>query len=138
MADENQKMKQIATENHEEGVRMKIKVEQMKDRPDRIPPIVAYFSTGYDPFAVNPETGEKETPKITVYRHKDESKKRIQVVVTPPNANVDFVGTNYTGENAARQTTTYTLGILNKETKTMKILPVCCNKVKTFESFSMF
>ncbi|KAL1212063.1 hypothetical protein V5N11_028272 [Cardamine amara subsp. amara] len=130
MADENQKMKQIAeTEIPEEGVRMKIKVEHIRDRPDRIPPIVAYFSTGYDPFAVNPETGEKETPKVTVYRHKDESKKRVQLVVSPPNSNVDFVGNSYSGENAARQTTMYTLGILNRQTKTMKVLPICCNKI---------
>lgn len=127
------KGKEIATEteNQNEGKKFTVRVTQIRERPDRISPIVTYFSTRYDPCEVDEETGEKvnETPKVTVYKHKDESKKRLQVVVSPPGENVEFVGTNYTGEQAAMQTTAYALGILNRETKTMRIIPVAHNKV---------
>ncbi|VVB01164.1 unnamed protein product [Arabis nemorensis] len=112
---------------------MKIKIKQISDKSDRVPPIVAYFASGYDPFAKNPESRVIETPKVTVYRHKDESKKRLQVVVSPPDSNVEFVGSNYTGEQTARQTCVYKLGVLNKETRTLKILPIAHNKIVRLE-----
>ncbi|AEE75443.1 unnamed protein product [Arabidopsis thaliana] len=132
------KGKKIATETedeNEEDKRVTLKVTQVAERPDRISPIVAYFSTGYDPCKVDPKTGKRvhETPKVTVYKHKDDSKKRIQVVVSPPGARVEFVGTNYTGEQAAMQTNTYRVGVFNREAKTLRILPVAHNKIIRLE-----
>ncbi|CAL9220760.1 unnamed protein product [Arabidopsis halleri] len=132
------KGKEIASETedqNEEDKRITLKVTQVSERPDRISPIVAYFSTGYDPCKVDPETGKRvhETPKVTVYKHKDDSKKRIQVVVSPPGARVEFVGTNYTGEQAAMQTNTYRVGVFNREAKTLRILPVAHNKIIRLE-----
>ncbi|XP_010465269.1 PREDICTED: DNA-directed RNA polymerase I subunit rpa49 [Camelina sativa] len=135
------KGKEIATETEPEtedqhkDKKIRLKVTQIRERPDRISPIVAYFSTSYDPCEVDPETGEKvhETPKVTVYKHKDETKKRLQVVVSPPGANVEFVGTNYTGEQAAMQTTAYSLGIVNREKKTIRIFPIAHNKIIRLE-----
>ncbi|XP_010487173.1 PREDICTED: DNA-directed RNA polymerase I subunit rpa49-like [Camelina sativa] len=133
------KGKEIATETETEDQnrdkKIRLKVTQIRERPDRISPIVAYFSTSYDPCEVDPETGEKvhETPKVTVYKHKDETKKRLQVVVSPPGANVEFVGTNYTGEQAAMQTTAYALGVVNREKKTIRIFPVAHNKIIRLE-----
>ncbi|CAE5967199.1 unnamed protein product [Arabidopsis arenosa] len=132
------KGKEIASETedqNEEDKRITLKVTQVSERPDRISPIVAYFSTGYDPCKVDPETSKRvhETPKVTVYKHKDDSKKRIQVVVSPPGARVEFVGTNYTGEQAAMQTNTYRVGVFNREAKTLRILPVAHNKIIRLE-----
>ncbi|CAH8260407.1 unnamed protein product [Arabidopsis lyrata] len=132
------KGKEIASETedqNEEDKRITLKVTQVSERPDRISPIVAYFSTGYDPCKVDPETGKRvhETPKVTVYKHKDDSKKRIQVVVSPPGARVEFVGTNYTGEQAAMQTNTYRVGVFNREARTLRILPVAHNKIIRLE-----
>ncbi|KAG7577171.1 RNA polymerase I associated factor A49-like [Arabidopsis thaliana x Arabidopsis arenosa] len=132
------KGKEIASETedqNEEDKRITLKVTQVSERPDRISPIVAYFSTGYDPCKVDPETGKRvhETPKVTVYKHKDDSKKRIQVVVSPPGARVEFVGANYTGEQAAMQTNTYRVGVFNREARTLRILPVAHNKIIRLE-----
>lgn len=115
------------TENHEEDETMNVKVKQISEKPDRVPPIVAYFASGYDPCA---QCDDVESPRVTVYRHKAESKKRLQVVVRPPGSSVEFVGSNYTGEQAARQTCVYTLGVLDKETQTLRILPIAHNKVE--------
>ncbi|CAN8259425.1 unnamed protein product [Cochlearia groenlandica] len=115
------------TANREHDATMDITVQQIAEKPDRISPIVAYFASGYDPCA------NIESPEVTVYRHKAETKKRIQVVVSPPGSSVEFVGTNYTGEQAARQTCVYTLGVLDKETQTLKILPIAHNKVFRLE-----
>ncbi|ESQ48600.1 hypothetical protein EUTSA_v10020760mg [Eutrema salsugineum] len=118
------------TENHDEGETMEINVKEISEKPDRVPPIVAYFASGYDPCA---QSGERESPTVTVYRNKLESKKRLQVVVSPPGKSVEFVGSNYTGEQAARQTCVYKLGVLDKETQTLRILPIAHNKIFRLE-----
>ena len=40
-----------------------------------------------------------------------------------------FLGTNYSGEAAAPQICTYALGVLDKETQTLRIVPITSNKV---------
>lgn len=50
-------------------------------------------------------------------------------MVTPNGTNVDFVGTNYTGEATTGQSCNFALGVLDKATQTLKILPVASNKV---------
>ncbi|KFK38743.1 hypothetical protein AALP_AA3G155200 [Arabis alpina] len=127
-----QKSKKKITENHHEDGAIDIKVKRISEKPDRISPIVAYFSSGYNPCAQS-EEDVVESPKVTVYKHKAEAKKRLQVVVSPPGANVEFVGTNYSGEAAARQTCMYSLGVLDKETQTLRILPIAYNKIIRLE-----
>lgn len=114
------------TENHEEDETMNIEVNQISEKSDRISPIVAYFPSGYDPCSEN----QKSDYRVTVYKHKDKSKKRLQVVVSPQGSTVEFVGSNCTSEQATRQTCMYTLGVLDKETQTLKILPIAHNKVE--------
>uniref|UniRef100_A0A1J3G8U3 DNA-directed RNA polymerase I subunit RPA49 n=1 Tax=Noccaea caerulescens TaxID=107243 RepID=A0A1J3G8U3_NOCCA len=121
------------TENRDEdddAATIDISVKQISEKPDRIPPIVAYFASGYDPSS---QSGDRGSPNVTVYRHKAESKKRLEVVVSPPGSSVEFVGSNYTGEQAARQTCVYTLGVLDKEAQTLRILPIAHNKVFRLE-----
>ncbi|CAH8359858.1 unnamed protein product [Eruca vesicaria subsp. sativa] len=121
--DKKKKKKNKKTENNEP---LDVTVKQISDKADRISPIVAYFASGYDPCS--------QSPKVTVYRHKVETKKRIKVVVSPPGSNVEFVGSNFTGEQSSRQTCVYTLGVLDKETQTLKIVPIAYNKVVRLET----
>ncbi|KAK1401239.1 hypothetical protein POM88_000844 [Heracleum sosnowskyi] len=54
---------------------------------------------------------------------------RFQVVVKPRGSEVNFVGTNYSGEAAVPQLCTYALGVLDKDTQTLKIVPITSNKM---------
>ncbi|KAJ0244794.1 DNA binding / DNA-directed RNA polymerase [Hirschfeldia incana] len=106
-----------------------ITVKQISEKPDRISPIVAYFASGYDPSSSSSQSGE--APKVTVY--KTASQKRTEVVVSPPGSNVEFVGSSHGGQ-VARQTCVYTLGVLDKETQTLRILPIAHSKVLRLET----
>lgn len=54
------------------------------------------------------------------------------MVVSPTGSNVDFVGTNYSGEATAGQQCRYAVGVFDKEAQTLKIVPVACDKVNEF------
>ncbi|CAN6991537.1 hypothetical protein IGI04_003647 [Brassica rapa subsp. trilocularis] len=99
-----------------------ITFKQISEKSDRIPPIVAYFSSGYDPSAQS-----RESPKVAVYQ--TASRKRTRVVVSPRGSNVEFVGSSHNGEQIARQTCVSVLGVLDKETQTLRILPIAHQKV---------
>ncbi|XP_010488984.1 PREDICTED: DNA-directed RNA polymerase I subunit rpa49 [Camelina sativa] len=126
-----------STDHVEERKKIRLRVKQIRERPDRMSPIVAYFSTSYDPLEVDPETGERvhETPEVTVYTHRDEPKEKFQVVVRPPGANVYFKGTSYSGETAVETNTAYALGVVNREAKTIRIFPVAANKCIRLEPY---
>ena len=85
---------------------------------------MGYFPSGFDP------NGDRSSTVARVFRNKDKPK-RLQLVVSQNNGSkVDFVGTNYTGEAAAgHQHCSYALGVLDKETQTLKIVPIASNKV---------
>lgn len=102
------------------------KVQILRDHPERIPPIVGYFPSGFDP-QKNSESGSGST-SIRVYRNMRQTK-RLQLVVSPNGSPVDFVGTNYSGEAAAGQRCMYALGVFDKETQTLKVVPIAANKV---------
>ncbi|XP_019059098.1 PREDICTED: uncharacterized protein LOC104822775 [Tarenaya hassleriana] len=124
--------------NEEKEETMNIRVKQISEKPDRIAPIVAYFASGYDPSDKTDGDGDGDgdghCPDVEVYRHKAGTKsKRLQVVVSPPGSSVKFVGSNYTGEGATGQTCVYTLGVLDKEKQTLKILPIASNKIFILE-----
>ncbi|XVF13627.1 hypothetical protein REPUB_Repub08aG0223900 [Reevesia pubescens] len=120
----------------------KVKIQLFQEQPNKIPPLVAYFPSGYNPCKTNPqEKGEEEEPnnqsnppKVKVFRNMAQKKSnRLQVVVSPSECNVDFVGTSYTGEAAAPQACKYSLGVLDKETGTLKIVPIASNKIFRLE-----
>ncbi|OMO93251.1 RNA polymerase I associated factor, A49-like protein [Corchorus olitorius] len=58
---------------------------------------------------------------------------RLEVVVSPNGSNVDFVGSSYRGEAAAAQVCRYSLGVLDKEFGTLKIVPIASNKIFRLE-----
>ncbi|XP_030490687.2 DNA-directed RNA polymerase I subunit rpa49 [Cannabis sativa] len=102
-------------------------VEMVKEQTDKLAPLVGYFPSGFDP-------NKDPSSTITrVFRNKDKPK-RLELVVTPnATSKVDFVGTNYSGEAAAGQHCSYALGVLDKETQTLKIVPIASNKIFRLE-----
>jgi DNA-directed RNA polymerase I subunit RPA49 len=109
---------------------IKVKFHSIQEQPNTALPLVGYFPSGYDP--LNPETN-KNPPKVRVYKHK-QKEKRMQLVVTPTgSSNVDFVGTNYLGEGQAPQICKYALGVLDKDTGVLKIVPIAANKIFRLE-----
>lgn len=100
-----------------------VKIQTVHASSDKISPLVGYFPTNFDPFKDG-----KESSEVTVYQNVQRSN-RYQVVVRPNGSDVNFVGTSYSGEAAAPELCTYALGVLDKDTQTLKIVPITCNKV---------
>jgi DNA-directed RNA polymerase I subunit RPA49 len=98
-----------------------VSVDFVKDAPDRAAPVVGYFSTGFNPI-------ESADNDVKLFRHKSHAT-RMDLVVSPSGSNLDFVGKSYAGEAAAPQICTYALGVLDKESQTLKIVPIAANKV---------
>ncbi|XAR49912.1 hypothetical protein NMG60_11004095 [Bertholletia excelsa] len=112
-----------------------VKIETLGEHPDRICPFVGYFPSGYDPLRDQSTDREEPQPpqaKVKVFRH-EAHKNRLQLVVSPNGSQVDFVGTSYAGEAAAPQVCTYGLGVLDKESQTLKIVPIASNKIFRLE-----
>ncbi|PWA63966.1 DNA binding,DNA-directed RNA polymerase [Artemisia annua] len=100
-----------------------VKIETLNPTPDKSLPIIGYFSSGYDPH------NKKRKTEVKVMKHVKRSN-RMQVVVSCDNNDkVKFVGTNCSGEATAQQVCSYSLGVLDKETGVLKILPIESNKV---------
>jgi DNA-directed RNA polymerase I subunit RPA49 len=85
-------------------------------------PVVGYFPTGYDPLAAD------HPPSGRLFRH-EKHHNRIELVVSARGKGPDFVGRSYAGEAAAPQLCGYALGVLDKASGTLKIVPIASNKV---------
>ncbi|KAI5068500.1 hypothetical protein GOP47_0016845 [Adiantum capillus-veneris] len=103
-------------------------------------PFVGYFPSGFDPLQFKQEhetQSEQEDPgrlKVSAYQNTEKYKTRQhQVVVTPPDTTLDFVGTNYLGEGAMWQPGNYVLGVFDKESLTLQLLPLSGTKVLRME-----
>ncbi|KAK8578852.1 hypothetical protein V6N13_142129 [Hibiscus sabdariffa] len=116
---------------------LQVKIQLVQEQPNKIPPLLAYFPSGYSPCKTQREEeggGGASTPKVRVFRNTAQRKgNRLQVVVSPGGSNVDFVGSSYTGEAASAQVCRYSLGVLDKETGTLKIIPIATNKIFRME-----
>lgn len=104
------------------------KIEMLSEQPNKISPLVGYFPSGFEPL----DDQELPKSKIRVLRHEKRTN-RLQLIVSPNNKQVDFVGTNYSGEAIAPQVCTYALGVLDKESQTLKIVPIASNKLFRLE-----
>ena len=85
-------------------------------------PVVGYFPSGYDPLAA------ADPPRARLFRHEKHAS-RVELVVGSPGGGPDFVGRSYAGEAAAPQLCGYALGVLDKASGTLKIVPIAANKV---------
>lgn len=104
------------------------KIEVVSSDPSKMLPFIGYFTSGFD--AVKSSSGTD----VQVYRNKV-MHKRTELVVSPAGSSVEFVGTSYEGEAvaAARNPATYMLGVFDKESQTLKIVPIGGNKIFRLE-----
>lgn len=103
-----------------------VKIQTVHGNSDKVSPLVGYFPTSFDPFK------DSNSPEVNLYQNVKRNN-RFQVVVNPSGSDVNFVGTNYSGEAASPQLCTYALGVLDKDTQTLKILPITANKIFRLE-----
>ncbi|KAK4414182.1 DNA-directed RNA polymerase I subunit rpa49 [Sesamum alatum] len=98
-------------------------------------PIIGYFPSGYDPMknnSVNPDPNSS----VKVYKSvnsRNPRNPRMQVVVGVSGSQVNFVGTNYSGEATTPQLCNYALGVLDKETRVLKMVPIAANRIFRLE-----
>ncbi|KAK9102414.1 hypothetical protein Sjap_019668 [Stephania japonica] len=106
--------------------KLDVKMEIVPENPEKVAPLVGYFPSGFDPLKSEDEVG------VRVFRNKTKPN-RMQLVVSPNGSKVDFVGSNHSGEAAAAQLCTYALGVFDKDTQTLKIVPIASNKIFRLE-----
>ncbi|OVA10366.1 RNA polymerase I associated factor [Macleaya cordata] len=111
--------------------RIEVKMEIVPQHPEKIAPLVGYFPSGYDPQKIY-TSEDDEPPRVRVFTNKQRSS-RLELVVSPKGSKVNFVGTSHSGEATASQACTYALGVLDKETQSLKIVPIACNKIFRLE-----
>ncbi|KAL5755647.1 hypothetical protein ACOSP7_020049 [Xanthoceras sorbifolium] len=133
--------------------RIKATVQFIPDQPNKTPPLVGYFPSGFDPNKSQDREfrsengGEDRDPdgessaaaaaaRVRVYRNMNERKNktgRLELVVSPAGSGVEFVGTSYSGEAMAPQFCQYAVGVLDKKSQTLKIVPIASNKIFRLE-----
>ncbi|XP_078429520.1 DNA binding / DNA-directed RNA polymerase [Wolffia australiana] len=128
------KKKKMNKKKKSKKKQLNVRVEAVTESADRSAPLVGYFPSGYDPLK-GAEEGQE--PKIRVFRHPQRAA-RLELVVSPrlndgSESNVEFVGTSYTGEATNPQFCTYALGVINKETQSLRIVPIAANKIFRLE-----
>lgn len=121
---------QLHTSKKKKKTKLNVTIQTQNEQPGKLAPLVGYFPSGFDP--TNNGSNPGNPPDIRVYRNQKRAK-RLELVVSPNGSNVDFVGTNYSGEAAAGRMCSYALGVLDKETKKLKIVPIAANKIFRLE-----
>ncbi|XP_047325672.1 DNA-directed RNA polymerase I subunit RPA49 [Impatiens glandulifera] len=124
--EEEQGMNEMLERKEEDEI--KLKVEILGEQPDKISPIVGYFPSGFDPL----KKQHGPPPEIRVFRNTKRTQ-RLQLVVTPNQSQVDFIGHSHSSEIAAGSQCNYALGVLDKETGILKIVPIASNKIFRLE-----
>ncbi|KAE9449890.1 hypothetical protein C3L33_18211, partial [Rhododendron williamsianum] len=104
------KHKKTKKNTNKEEEEIRVKIETLGENQNKALPFVGYFPSGFDTLK-----NQADGPTVRVFRH-EKWTKRLQLVVSPNNGSqVDFVGTNYSGEATAPQLCTYALGIFRLE-----------------------
>lgn len=90
-------------------------------------PVVGYFPSGYDPLTT--AAGAESAPGTQLFRH-EKHPTWVDLVVRSPGGGHDFVGRSYAGEAAVPQVCDYALGVLDKASGTLRIVPIAGKKVR--------
>ncbi|KAL3840792.1 hypothetical protein ACJIZ3_025383 [Penstemon smallii] len=95
-------------------------------------PMTGYFPSGYDPSKASTDLNSS----IKVYKNsRNPDKPRMLLVVgVDGSPQLNFVGTSYSGEAATQQVSNYALGILDKKTGILKLVPLAANKIFRMET----
>ncbi|KAE8690257.1 ADP-ribosylation factor GTPase-activating protein AGD8 [Hibiscus syriacus] len=132
--DLNEAMQPVEQNPETKHENLQVKIQLFQEQSNKISPLRAYFPSGYNPYKTQQEEGGANEPMVKVFRNMAQRKSnRLQVVVSPGGSNVDFVGSSYMGEAAAAQVCRYSLGVLDKEAGTLKIIPIATNKIFRLE-----
>ncbi|KAL7599903.1 hypothetical protein Lser_V15G25300 [Lactuca serriola] len=108
---------------------IEFKIETINGSSDKSLPLIGYFPSGYDP----EKRQRTEKPKVRVLKNVKRSN-RLQLIVSPnQSSQMNFIGTNYSGEGAVPQVCSYALGVLDKQTQTLKIVQIEANKIFRLE-----
>jgi DNA-directed RNA polymerase I subunit RPA49 len=100
---------------------VKVKVEVVRMDPNTMAPLVGYFPSGFDPVK------QPGSTDVQVYRNPKDT--RTELVVSPADCSVEFVGRNYDGEASSGHRWSYALGVFDKEAKTLKVMKIGADKV---------
>ncbi|VFR02305.1 unnamed protein product [Cuscuta campestris] len=119
------------SENPKKNEKMTVKIQVLSQSAQKIPPIVGYFPSGFDPLKESMEDDETENTsgpvsRVSLFKNTKRTN-RFQLVVS--GSQVNFVGTNFSGEATAAQSCSYSIGVLDKETQTLKIVPIAGNMI---------
>ncbi|AQK48978.1 DNA binding [Zea mays] len=93
-------------------------------------PVVGYFPSGYDPLTT--AAGAESAPGTQLFRH-EKHPTWVDLVVRSPGGGHDFVGRSYAGEAAVPQVCDYALGVLDKASGTLRIVPIAGKKILRLE-----
>ncbi|KAL2243214.1 uncharacterized protein LOC105157780 [Sesamum indicum] len=109
-----------------------VKIKTIGENPDqKAPPVVGYFPSGYDPLK-NSDDSDSRPGSVKVYKSansRNPRNPRMQVVVGVNGSQVNFVGSNYSGEATTPQLCNYALGVLDKETRVLTMVPIAANRI---------
>ncbi|EPS64864.1 hypothetical protein M569_09915 [Genlisea aurea] len=115
--------------NKDEAYEKVFRIETIEEDPEKASPVVAYIPSGYD-LLKHAKTGPGcDSKRIQVFSKSTGKNPRMHVVVNVPDSDVKFVGTNYSGEATAPQLCNYALGLVNKSTGILKLVPIASNRV---------
>ncbi|KAL7114023.1 hypothetical protein ACP275_04G095600 [Erythranthe tilingii] len=144
MAKSKEKKKRKAPEEEEMGREVDmgeisdaidVKIKVIDENPEqKTAPVIGYFPSGYDPLknSGEPDSGIESNSSVKIYRSttaRNPKNPRMQVVVGSGGSEVNFVGTNYSGEATTPQICQYGLGVLDKETRILRIVPIAGNRI---------
>lgn len=115
-----------------------VQIKAISENPEKkTSPIIGYFPSGFDPLKNSEESGSNPRASSSLKVYKDASRNpknpRVEVVVGVAGSTVNFVGTNYSGEGGTPQLCNYALGVLDKETRVLKMVPIAANKIFRLE-----
>ncbi|KAL8537791.1 hypothetical protein ACS0TY_012792 [Phlomoides rotata] len=109
-----------------------VEIKTIGENPEKkTSPVIGYFPSGFDPLK-NSNESDESGPSIKVYKNmnsRNRKNPRMQVVVGVSGSAVNFVGTNYSGEATTPQLCNYALGVLDKETGVLKMVPIAANRI---------
>lgn len=104
-------------------------ISVLPEHPNKAAPLVGYFPSGFDPAGL-----EQTDLGVKVYRNATKNN-RIHLVVSPPGTSVEFVGSSFSGESTAALPCTYALGVFDRDSGSLKVMPIASNKVISYRAF---
>ncbi|KAI4381850.1 hypothetical protein MLD38_007881 [Melastoma candidum] len=126
--DSEEERQQTSTTHKRKREKLTATISVLPDDPEKIPPLVAYFPSGYHPNP-NPDSPRSE---VRVFRNASKPG-RLQLAFRPSSSSVEFVGSSFSGESTAVQGCSYALGVLDKESGVLRVVPIAANRVFRME-----